>query len=121
MDEYEPVDTPMESKDFTSAEHAAVDEMAAPLIRQAIADKKFKGKKNRKAWMRMNRPHKTEAIDRGAEKIHVFLDRVNPPIPEEDPEFLEIPKFLRNQENLKEEEELEEAHRLLDTVEDRPL
>ncbi len=95
--------------DFTDAEHKAVDAMAAPLIRQSIADKGFKGRRNRKAWMRMNRPSKMDAIDRGAAKQLAFLDRVIPaPVEEtheEGEEFLDIPDFLRNQENLAAEKE----------------
>lgn len=61
--------------DFTAAEHAAVEAMAAPLIRQAKADKKFKGRRNRSAWMRMQRPHKLEAMDKGSAVIYGLLDR----------------------------------------------
>ena len=75
-------------EDFTEAEHAAVDAMAAPLIRQAKADKSFKGRRNRDAWMRMNRPHKLDQMEKGGEKIFKLLDRAAP-LPEEPEEVLE--------------------------------
>ena len=83
-------------EDFSAAEHAAVDRMAAPIIASNKANKRFRGQRNRKVWMRMNRPEKMEAIERGATKIHAFLDRVLP----------------------KKELTVEEAHELLDDLED---
>lgn len=97
-------------EDFTAAEHKAVDAMAAPLIRQAKANTNFKGRRNRDAWMRMNRPSKIEAIDAGAKKINAFFDKV-------------IPEPVITPEDILEpfEDSLERAHELLDTVEDRAL
>lgn len=85
-------------EDFTAEEHAAVDAMAAKVVSDIARKKKFEGKRNRKAWNRMNRPEKIAAIDRGAAKIHAFLDKVLPKNPE--------PKTL------------EEVHELLDVLEE---
>ena len=65
-------------EDFSAAEHAAVDAMAAPLIKhfadEKSSDKKFSSQ-NRKAWNRMNRPDKTQKIDTGASIIHSLIDK----------------------------------------------
>jgi len=91
----EALDTPVNPDDFTDAEHEAVEKMAGPIIRQAIANKKFKGRRNRKAWMRMNRPHKIDAMEKGASKIYALLDRCfpapqDPEVPVEEPEFSNV-------------------------------
>ena len=64
--------------DFTEAEHAAVDAIAAPIIKEVRNSLAFKGSRNRAAWKRMNRPTKTAKIDAGASFILSFLDRCQP-------------------------------------------
>jgi len=76
MNEVEPKANP---EDFTAAEHAAVDAMAAPLISHFAGERKVANhfnRRNRSAWNRMNRPEKTDAIDRGAKMLGHFYDRV---------------------------------------------
>ena len=66
------------NEDFTEAEHAAVDAMAAPLVAHFKGQQKAKCKfnsRNRSAWNRMNRPSKTTAIDNGAAMINRLVDK----------------------------------------------
>tara|TARA_R110000851_G_scaffold314038_2_gene475920 strand:+ start:232 stop:528 length:297 start_codon:yes stop_codon:yes gene_type:complete len=71
-------DTNVNPEDFSDAEHAAVDAMAAPIIEhfegEKKADKKFNSR-NRSAWHRMNRPEKTDRIDKGYQMIDRLMDR----------------------------------------------
>lgn len=63
-------------EDFSPAEHAAVDAMAAPIIeeqaREAKFTKRFLGRRNRSATKRMNRPEKTDKMEVGA-LLHLNL------------------------------------------------
>jgi hypothetical protein len=65
-------------EDFTEAEHAAVDNMAAQIIENNIQRVKFLGGRSRKVWLRMNRPEKTAKIDKGAGFIMSFVSRCLP-------------------------------------------
>ena len=61
--------------DFTEAEHAAVDAMAAPVIEEVQRAAKFNKRflsRNRDATKRMNRPSKAERMSTGAD-IHLRL------------------------------------------------
>ena len=60
---------------YTQAERDAVEEMAAPIIREHLGNKKFLGKRNRKNWLRMNRPEKVEAMEQGVKKMYNLLER----------------------------------------------
>ena len=73
------IETPVNPEDFTAAEHAAVDAMAAPMLAHFEGERKIANRfnsRNRKAWNHMNRPEKTAKIDKGAEILGTFFDRV---------------------------------------------
>ena len=67
-----------EPEDFTEAEHAAVDAIAAPMIEhfegEKKADKRFNSR-NRSAWNRMNRPSRTVKIDKGYSMIDRLIEK----------------------------------------------
>lgn len=71
-------DTNVNPENFSAAEHEAVDAMAAPIIEhfegEKKADRKFSSR-NRSAWNRMNRPEKTDRIDKGADMITRLIDK----------------------------------------------
>ena len=61
-------------EDFTEAEHAAVDKMAAPILADNKRRKKFLSR-NRNNWKRMNTPVKISKREKGSEFIFSILAR----------------------------------------------
>jgi len=72
--------TAVNKADYTPAEHAAVDAMSIPLIRELKRRKSFRGRRNRDAFKRMDRPEKQDAMERGASFITSFLERAVPKV-----------------------------------------
>lgn len=59
----------------TEAELAYADQMASTVTSDLKSKKAFEGQRNRSAWKRMNRPSKTQAIDKGADMINLLITK----------------------------------------------
>lgn len=66
-------------RDVPEATRKLIDDMAEKVAKDAKKAKRakqaFYGKRNRRAWIRMNRPARTESVDRGHAKIFALLKR----------------------------------------------
>lgn len=74
MTQDKPTNEGVNPEDFTEAEHAAVDQMAAPLLADNKRRKKFLSR-NRSNWKRMNTPVKISKREKGADFIFSILAR----------------------------------------------
>ena len=59
----------------TEAELAQVDRMSTSIVRDLDNKRRFMGQRNRDSWKRMNRPTKTQAIDKGADMINRLVTK----------------------------------------------
>jgi len=70
--------TTVNPEDFSEAEHAMVDQMAAPMLQHFAGERKANRKfnsRNRYNWNRMNAPERTAKIDKGSDIIHRLIDK----------------------------------------------
>lgn len=59
-----------------NTEDKLVQQLAEPIIAQHKKDKGFLGRRNRSAWLRMNRPEKLEKMEKGSDFIFGVLGRL---------------------------------------------